>query len=247
MQLQADQQVRWALLQKALETHSNCDTALEVALRMERFVLFGNARDDHADGTEDRSERTGPRSADAPAQTAKSGPRITGEDAPKDGRTTWGKQDDARLRDLWGRGLSAEQIARTLDRSSASIYQRVYRIGLPRRVAKCPSGSKSNAAPGDRAAKPAAKPPQGTETSGESVGIDRVIHFLRTRDYSVVQTDDGRYSVDGRKELTAEALFEHANRVREQIGRPKWTGHVLASVAAEKGTRRDEAPRRKAS
>ena len=244
MQLQADQQVRWALLQKALETHSNCDTALEVALRMERFVLFGNMRDEPADGAEDPPAAENP---DGPARTAKSGPRITGEGTPKDGRTTWGKQDDARLRDLWSRGLSAEQIARALDRSSASIYQRVYRIGLPRRVAKCHAGSKSGGARADHAAKPAASPALGAETPDESVGIDRVIHFLRTRDYSVVQTDDGRYSVDGRKEMTAEALFEHANRVREQIGRPKWTGNVLANVVAGKESRLDEAPRRKAS
>ena len=56
----------------------------------------------------------------------------------------------------------------------------------------------------------------------EAVGIDSVVHFLRTRDYSVVHTKDDRYDLDGRKVLTAQELFERANGVRAQLGRPIW-------------------------
>jgi hypothetical protein len=56
----------------------------------------------------------------------------------------------------------------------------------------------------------------------EAVGIDSVVHFLRTRDYSVVQTEDDCYDLDGRKVMTAQELFERANKVRAQLGRPTW-------------------------
>ena len=62
----------------------------------------------------------------------------------------------------------------------------------------------------------------------EAVGIDSVVHFLRTRDYSVVQTEDSRYDVDGRKVMTAQELFERANRVRAQIKQPMWGALVNA-------------------
>ena len=56
----------------------------------------------------------------------------------------------------------------------------------------------------------------------EAVGIDSVVHFLRTRDYSVVPTEDDCYELDGRKILTAQELFERANKVRAQLKRPTW-------------------------
>ena len=69
----------------------------------------------------------------------------------------------------------------------------------------------------------------------ESVGIDNVVHFLRTRDFSVVQTKDDRYDVDGRKVLTAQELFERANGVRAQLGQPIWAGLVnMPSVEGSK-------------
>jgi hypothetical protein len=57
----------------------------------------------------------------------------------------------------------------------------------------------------------------------EAVGIDSVVHFLRTRDYSVVPTEDDCYDLDGRKVLTAQELFERANKVRAQLKQPTWT------------------------
>ena len=60
----------------------------------------------------------------------------------------------------------------------------------------------------------------------EAVGIDSVTHFLKTRDFSVVQTKVDRYDLDGRKVLTAQEWFERTNGVRAQLGRP-----ILARLA----------------
>ncbi len=57
----------------------------------------------------------------------------------------------------------------------------------------------------------------------EAVGIDSVVHFLRTRDYTVVPTEDDCYVLDGHKTLTAQELFERANKVRTQLKRPTWS------------------------
>jgi hypothetical protein len=62
----------------------------------------------------------------------------------------------------------------------------------------------------------------------EQVGINSVIWFLRTRDYTVVQTADGRFKLDEREVLTAEELFKRANRVREWLGRPTWASMLGA-------------------
>jgi hypothetical protein len=48
--------------------------------------------------------------------------------------------------------------------------------------------------------------------------VDEVVRFLRSRDYSVVVTQDGRYRLDERETLTMEELVARANRVRSQLG-----------------------------
>src|SRR3546814_8575753 len=58
----------------------------------------------------------------------------------------------------------------------------------------------------------------GTDTASPSeaveAGVDPIVHFLRSRDYSVVRVEDGRFRVDGRRILSAEELREKANQVR---------------------------------
>jgi hypothetical protein len=48
--------------------------------------------------------------------------------------------------------------------------------------------------------------------------VDEVVRFLRSRDYSVVVTQDGKYRIDERETLTMEELVARANRVRSQLG-----------------------------
>jgi hypothetical protein len=48
--------------------------------------------------------------------------------------------------------------------------------------------------------------------------VDEVVRFLRSRDYSVVATQDGKYRLDERETLTMEELVARANRVRSQLG-----------------------------
>ena len=66
-------------------------------------------------------------------------------------------------------------------------------------------------------------------TADELVSIDTVVHFLRSRDYSVVKTRDGHYNLDEREMLTAQELFNRANRVRAQLGRPVWADSMTLS------------------
>lgn len=50
--------------------------------------------------------------------------------------------------------------------------------------------------------------------------VEPIIHFLRSRDYSVVRVEDGRFKLDGRRILNAEELREKANQVRQSLGKP---------------------------
>lgn len=52
------------------------------------------------------------------------------------------------------------------------------------------------------------------------VGVDPIVHFLRSRDYSVVRVEGGRFRVDGRRILSAEELRQKANQVRLGMGKP---------------------------
>jgi|GEM_PF-2786397 len=51
-------------------------------------------------------------------------------------------------------------------------------------------------------------------------GVEPIVHFLRSRDYSVVRVEDGRFRVDGRHVLDADELREKANKVRQSLGKP---------------------------
>ena len=54
----------------------------------------------------------------------------------------------------------------------------------------------------------------------EDFGVETVIQFLRSRDYSVVRVGDGQFKLDGRRILTADELREKANQVRRTLGQP---------------------------
>lgn len=51
-------------------------------------------------------------------------------------------------------------------------------------------------------------------------GVEPIIHFLRSRDYSVVRVEEGRFRLDGRHILSVDELREKANQVRKTLGQP---------------------------
>lgn len=56
-------------------------------------------------------------------------------------------------------------------------------------------------------------------------GVEPIIHFLRSRDYSVVRVEDGRFRLDGRQILNADELREKANKVRQSLGKRPFAPH----------------------
>jgi hypothetical protein len=209
MGIQEEQEQRRELLLRALEACPNPERALAMALRMEQFIIDG------------QTSREEPHEATQPVvQPASEQPRKTCN------RSRWTGDDDAHLRRLWQGNLTVEEIAQELHRTPASIYARVRILDL--------SSSKHVAKNGKRKTKlsrPHKQSPSANskETNGlEAVGIDSVVHFLRTRDYTVVLTEDHSYELDGRKTFTAQELFERANRVRDQLKRPMWGALVNA-------------------
>lgn len=60
-------------------------------------------------------------------------------------------------------------------------------------------------------------------------GVEPIIHFLRSRDYSVVRVEDGRFRLDGRHVLDANELREKANKVRQSLGKPPFAPHSYES------------------
>lgn len=61
-------------------------------------------------------------------------------------------------------------------------------------------------------------------------GVEPIIHFLRSRDYSVVRVENGRFKLDGRRILNAEELREKANQVAQSLGKPPFAPHYAGTV-----------------
>ena len=209
MGVQEEQERRRELLLRALEACPDPEQALAVAVRMEQFIIGGQV------SREEPQEATQPE-----VQPSSEGPRKTCN------RSRWTDADDTHLRQLWQGKLTVEEIAQELQRTIPSIYARVRTLDL--------SSNKHDTKNGKRKVKrsnPDKRRPTVTSkkiNEFETVGIDSVVHFLRTRDYSVVLTEDHSYELDGRKTFTAQELFERANRVRAQIKRPMWGALVNA-------------------
>jgi len=210
MSIQEEQERRRDLLLKALDACSDPEQALTVAVRMEQFIIDGQiSREKPHEATQSGGQPSSER------QPSSEGPRKTCNRSP------WTAADDTNLRRHWQGNLTVDEIAQELQRTVASIYARVRILDLSsnkhdrkneKRIVTLPSHDKRP---------PTASP---EETNGpEAVGIDSVVHFLRTRDYTVVPTEDGCYDLDGRKALTAQELFERANKVRAQLKRPTWS------------------------
>lgn len=113
MALQVDQELRRDLLLKALEACSDPDEALEIAVRMECFILEGQ-----------NSSNKGFR---APQEKGTAQPQ---EKKKAHTRPRWTTDDDKHLRHLWQEKLTVEAIAEQLNRTPASIYGRARQLGL---------------------------------------------------------------------------------------------------------------------
>ena len=113
MALQVDQELRRDILLKALEACSDPDEALEMAVRMERFILDG----------QDSSKNEAP----APEEN---GSTQRQQEKKAHTRPRWTPHDDSHLRRLWQEKVSVEAIAEQLQRTPASIYGRVRQLGF---------------------------------------------------------------------------------------------------------------------
>jgi len=203
MSVQEEQERRSELLLRAFEAYSDPEQALAMALRMEQFII-GDQTSHEMPQEAAKLEVQPP--ADEPRKTCS--------------RSRWTGDDDAHLRRLWKEELMVEEIAQKLERTPASIYGRLRIMDLKSSKQDTKNGKRNVKLPSPDQHAP--KADSETNNGFEAVGIDSVVHFLRTRDYSVVQTEDNRYDLDGRKVLTAQELFERANKVRAQLKQPTW-------------------------
>ena len=208
MGVEEQRKQRRDLLLRVLEACPDPEQALAVAVRMEQFIIDG------------QTSRERPQEVPLPGEQRSSvGPRKTCN------RVRWTGEDDAHLRQLWQGNHSVEKVAQEFHRTPASIYARVRLLELTTSRGDTKNGKKNYGKRKNGAATPDKLSPSvnSEEIAGpETVGIESVVHFLRTRDYSVVPTEDGSYELNGRNILTAQELFERANKVRGQIKRPTW-------------------------
>lgn len=216
MALRHDQELRRVLLYRALEVCSDPRAALTMAIRMERFILDG-------EGAHEEAEAAGEGGAtEVPAPTDQGHGRSSAPTAVE--RRRWTREDDRALRRLWDEKISVDEVAQRLGRTPASIYGRLRWFGLNparTRARAAAAGDPVGPAPAE-AAGGEADPATPVDGAAAPVTAETVVRFLRSRDYSVVRTGDGRYRLDGREVLTAQELLRKANRVREALGRPCW-------------------------
>ena len=107
-----------------------------------------------------------------------------------------------------------------VDRYRAPSSTGVKRFGQTRRTAKigARSGSKNAAANSS------------PRSVAESIGVESIVQFLRSRDYSVVRVSEGRFRLDGRQVLSVDELREKANKVRKTLGQPPFVSHGAEPV-----------------
>ena len=116
MALQVDQELRRDLLLKALEACSDPDEALEIAVRMERFILDGQVSSQNE--------------APAPPEPEENGSTQPQQEKKAHTRPRWTSDDDSHLQRLWQEKVSVEAIAEQLQRTPAGIYGRVRQLGF---------------------------------------------------------------------------------------------------------------------
>ena len=245
-----DKELRKDLLFKALDRFTDLDKAFEAVMRMEQFILECSRLSDRQ-----TLDETG-QAADAASQRESIIEQTAEATAPKPrgriSRNRWQHDHDVLLQDLWSKDLSVQEIAAQLGRTQASIYGRINQLGLSPRKSPSPARRTQNAGMGtlhsdngtserkgelEKSSRPALSKNEVLEDVAlEDVAIEEVVRFLRTRDYSIISTNDGRFKVDGRHILTPEQLLQRANRVRESMGRSRWTSLQNVTVQGDSYT-----------
>ncbi len=249
MVMKAEQELRRDLLLRVLDRYPNLDAAFRAVTQMERFILAGveaTTAEEAADLGDPSPEKENPSTA-ARAEKGSGTNQGTRKGDGANGKTRkphrwrqWAPEDDALLRQYWADNDAVDEMAGKLERTPASIYGRARQLGLrrdertPRRVSRgqIVSAGKGNGHgrdSGNRSASKKSAPqndnhqiPNGNGAN-ESVCIEEVVQFLRSRDYTVVVGEDGRYLLDGRQKMTAKQLFQRANTVRERLKKPCWS------------------------
>ncbi len=236
--MKAEQELRRDLLLRVLDRYPNLDAAFQAVTQMERFILAG-VEPTIAEKATDLGGLSPEKENPSTAARAKKGNGTKGKSRKPHRWHQWVPEDDALLRQYWADNDAVDEMAGKLERTPASIYGRARQLGLrrdkrtPRRVSRgqivsARKGNDHGRDSGNRSASKKSAPqndnhqiPNGNGAN-ESVCIEEVVQFLRSRDYTVVGGEDGRYLLDGRQKMTAKQLFQRANKVRERLKKPCW-------------------------
>lgn len=227
--LNSGQSLRMSLLQRALIINSDPLLAVRAADRMERFILFGHPSDAEPQARNELQSGNGLQSGNAlqsdgaPSDRGEPTKRTTG--VAKDKRR-WTAEEISRLRELSAKGATLDSIAQQLGRTIVSVRIRQRQEGV---VRNGPRGRRRGHRPGNRTGRGGYLP------SPPRLPMDPVITFMRSRDYSVVRAEDGRYRVDNRRAFTAGELVERANDLRRQLGKPEFPRHLATQAGGEGG------------
>lgn len=285
MPLTAEQELRRELLFFSLGKWPEFETAIEMAVLMERFVLKGSegSRHDEINAVATKIDGDG-KPGDLPAADradaasavipSKAACRSAEPGAAGGQKRRWSALDDDNLRRLWHSNQPLEDMAAELGRSTPSLYCRARALGLSRRNAKSSTATMSASnghdplaagqaraadlnprraehrngskrpAPArngsDRGGAPSRRPHAAAHSAVQvpaDSGIDPIIQFLRSRDYSVIRAEEGRYRLDGRRVLSASELREKANQVRQALGQPPFATQPVEPIGEVAGSR----------
>lgn len=145
IELTPEQTLRRELLLRTLQSGKDPDSALNLAAKLERFIIGGSdaLAASGGDSTGFISARALPSSSRASLQAfVESGVnedgngRQTTEPARTSDATArrrWTDEEEAALRDLWTQGHSAKEIATRLQRTTTGVRVRAHHLGLSAR------------------------------------------------------------------------------------------------------------------
>lgn len=127
-----------------------------------------------------------------------------------------------------GKGLATPLSSKQPKSSSKQPKSGAIRRGWAKRRKRNNSDRESKAAKEERASAVARHIEQFGMTK-IPLNLDTVVTFLRSRDYSIVRTDDGSFLLDEREVLSSTDLLHRANVVRERLGQSAFPDQILAS------------------